>query len=156
MLAPTLSNTICRTWTGQPAYWEGLACHQTPDDLWNFIEVIWKARPRDVLEIGRGEGGTSDFLDTVTDCLVYSVDIGDKRPALRNAFIILDADVYNRDAVLNELRLCSTQARWLVVCHTNREDWGAASALREWRLENTNWRELTVNHPTQHTWLERA
>jgi hypothetical protein len=145
------------TWTGQPAYWQGLACHQTPDDLWNFAETIWQVCPKMVLEVGRGEGGTGEFLRALLPRTpVYSVDIGYMVPnILDGAFVLLDGDVYATHSMQADLQRFAPQARWLVVCHTNRPDWGSAPALAAWRPEHPEWTPLDVRHPTQHTWLKR-
>lgn len=154
MSAPTSSNVICRTWTGQPAVWQGLACHQTPDDLMNFAAQVWSCAPRDVVEVGTGDGGTTAFLRSVA-LHVHAVDVGSAPVWVSDAFVILDGDVYSHAAMLADLATYDSMAQWLVVCHTNRPDWGSASAVDEWRLSHRNWAEMGVPHPTQHTWLVR-
>lgn len=143
------------TWTGQPAFWQGRACHQTPDDLWNFAEVVWRVAPMMVLEVGTGDGGTSEFLKAVHHCVV-SVDVGEIGPRVDNALVMLDGDVYSEASMLSDLHAYGVSARWLVVCHTNREDWGSAPALREYLSVHPEWAPLPVRHPTQHTWLVRS
>lgn len=153
MPLPTLSSV---SWTGQPALWKGLACHQTPDDLWNFAEVVWLVQPSMILEVGTGEGGTSTFLLDMSSVVVRSVDLCDAVPqSVPRTLVVLDADVYSRQAVLKDLETYSPKAQWLVVCHTVRPDWGSAPALAEWRPHHPEWVPLSVRHQTQHTWLER-
>ena len=155
MLPPTLSNEARVVWNGQPCYWKGLACHQTPDDLWNFAEMIWQESPATVLEVGTGEGGTSTFLRSLFPHRVLSVDQGDHVPPVSQAFVILDGDVYNEAAIRADLITYASKALWLAVCHTNRPDWGAATALGAWLPQHPEWTSLDVRHPTQHTWLIR-
>jgi len=153
MSAASLSSGTRVTWNGQPAFWRGLACHQTPDDLWNFAEVIWSRVPSMTLEVGTGEGGTSRFLRAMIPN-VHTVDVGDI-VRLSYPFVILDGDVYQEASMLADLHRYGPDARWLVVCHTNREDWGAVHALRQWLPHHPEWTEFSVRHPTQHTWLTR-
>lgn len=153
MSPPTLSSV---RWDGQPALWKGLACHQTPDDLWNFAELVWRVHPAMTLEVGTGEGGTSAFLRAVR-VLVISVDAHDPVPAIvANTLVMLDGDVYARQAMLKDLETYGPKAQWLVVCHTVRPDWGSAPALAEWWPLHPEWVPLSVRHQTQHTWLARV
>ena len=141
-------------WNGQPAFWKGVPCHQTPDDLWNYAETVWDERPATVIEVGRGEGGTVMFLRDF-GAIVLSVDVGDPVPAVSGAFVILDGDVYSAEVMRADLATYSPLATTLVVCHTNREDWGAVKALRAWMPNHPEWEAFDVRHPTQHTWLKR-
>lgn len=152
MWAAILSND----WNGQPAYWQGNACHQTPDDLWNLAEAVWRAHPNWLVEVGTGEGGTSNFLRTLVLC-VRTVDKGDDPPRqLSEAFVMLDGDVYSKSSVLSDLEVYGPMARWLVVCHTVRDDWGSGPALAEWLPVHPEWVSDAVRHPTRHTWLTRT
>ena len=143
-------------WNGQPAYWRGLACHQTPDDLWIFAETVWSIHPDLVLEVGRGEGGTSQFLAALRGLPVDSIEKGDPViPIVPQSFVILDGDVYSREATLLDLQTYGPYAQWLVVCHTVRGDWGAGPALAEWWPHHPEWVSMPVRHETRHTWLTR-
>lgn len=154
---PPTSSSVPVNWNGQPAFWQGRACHQTPDDLWNFAEAVCRLAPSMVLEVGTGEGGTSSFLSALGVSTVTSVDIGDPMPTIPSgAFVMLDGDVYSHDAMFSDLDRYSPHARWVVVCHTNRKDWGAASALDAWLPAHPEWTVMSVRHPTQHTWLQRC
>lgn len=143
-------------WDGRPAFWKGIPCHQTPDDLWNYAEVLWSETPGIVVEVGRGEGGTLRFLRDLLACHVFTVDRGEPVPSVSGAFVILDGDVYSAEFMRADLDTYGPLARVLVVCHTNREDWGAAKALRAWLPEHSEWETFAPRHPTQHTWLRRV
>ena len=144
-------------WTGQPALWQGRACHQTPDDLWNLAEQVWQAKPALLIEVGPGEGGTFGFLHAMGGAsLMISRRPDDHVPPMAaHTFVILDGDVYSKDAVWWDLCTYGREAQWLVVCHTMREDWGAGPALASWLPVHPEWQAQTVRHPTRHTWLVR-
>lgn len=157
MSPPTLSNPTRVTWDGQPAFWKGFACHQTPDDLFNFAELVHQVHPWMIVEVGPGDGGTALFLGAVCQSVVLSVDKGDPVPMTQpRTLAILDGDVYDRPSVSKDLETYILNAQWIVVCHTNRDDWGAAPALADWLPQHPEWSVMTVRHPTQHTWLTRT
>lgn len=141
-------------WDGRPAFWKGIRCHQTPDDLWNYQEVI-PTMGLMVIEVGPGDLGTANFLRDI-GLNVTSVGIGDPVPSIEKASVILDGDVYSEDAVQYDLETYATIAcHLLVICHTIRPDWGSSHALRKWLPNHPEWTLFTPRHPTQHSWLWR-
>ena len=141
---------------GQSSRWQGIRCHQTPDDLFNLAEVVFDVRPATILEVGTGDGGTALFLGDIQDRPIYTIDKGDVAPMLLLAsLILLDGDVYSEIAIARDLETYGPLAQWLVVCHTMRPDWGSVRAVAAWLPNHHEWARLDVPHPTQHTWLVR-
>jgi Cephalosporin hydroxylase len=137
--------------------WKGKRCHQNMEDLWNYQEVLWIARPDTIIEVGPGEKGTLEFLKDLGIGNVISIDeMNVVNPAIRHAFIILDGDVYNFESMKKDLETYSPLADWLVVCHTCRQDWGSYPALVEWQdHKDKDFTEFSVPYMTRHTWLIR-
>lgn len=143
-------------WDGRAILWKGIRSHQTPDDLISLNEFLWAATPSQVVEVGPGEGGTTLFLRCLDACPVVSVDHGERIIQEPRSMVILDGDVYSKDSMLHDLNLYSEKADWMVVCHTDRLDWGSAPALAEWLPQHPEWVEKTMSRPTLHTWLARS
>ena len=138
----------------QPVYWKGVLCHQTALDMWNYQEIIWERKPKIILEVGRADGGTWNFMKDLNLVeTVLSIDINEPIPNIKNAMIFIDSDVYNKENILKDLETYSPMANILIVCHTNREDWGAIHAVKEWRQAHKEVKEFFPKRPTAHTWL---
>lgn len=131
-------------WSGNPVRWRGLASYQLISDLWRYHELLVERRPDFVLETGSGEGGTTAFLEDVCKLQRHGQVIGIEgdsllaakriREHVRGASVmaILDSDVYNAAHMLAELFAYAplvTVDQTLIVCHTDRPDWGSAPAL---------------------------
>lgn len=133
------------SWDGNAVYWRGEASYQLPSDLVRYQEIIYSTMPDWVIETGGG-GGTTWFLSDVCNLLehgrVYPVREDSLRnvPSLRGSVMaILDSDVYDPAHMLAEMRLYAplvSRGHYLVVCHTDREDWGSAPALAEYLNDN--------------------
>jgi cephalosporin hydroxylase len=137
-------------------YWKGKQCHQNMEDLFNYQHVIWEVKPRLIIEVGPGEHGTFTFLRDLGVGRVESISEKDEVPKVSGAFIIIDSDVYNQEAIIKDLETYSPMAKYLVVCHTIREDWGSGKALYEWMKEG--YKKFTMfdpPYPTRHSWLKR-
>lgn len=109
-----------------------------PSDLIRYQELICECRPDWIIETGGG-GGTTWFLSDVCNLIehgrVYPVKENASRniPQLQGSVMaILDSDVYDetymREEIASYAPLVST-GQHLIVCHTDRADWGAAPAL---------------------------
>ncbi len=61
--------------------WMGVAVDKTPNDLWNYHEIIWEVKPKVIVEMGTANGGSALYftkmLDLVGGGTVISVDIDD-------------------------------------------------------------------------------
>lgn len=135
-------------------YWKGRRCFQAVEDLWNYQQVLWELRPEVIIEVGPGECGTYHFLkDLGLNADIISVGEKDDVPRVFDAFIILDGDVYNRQSVEKDLAIYSPMAKYLVVCHTIKIDWGSRSAIANWR--NHLFEEFAPPLMSRHTWLKR-
>lgn len=147
------------TWDGRTVLWNEVPCHQTAEDLFNYYELMRDVRPVIVVEVGPGGGGTLGFLKQIAGCPVLSVGEGDLAPSLGETVprvAILDGDVYTKETMAIDLHCYGMMADYMVVCHTNRPDWGSRPALEEWLPLNPKWREVVPRFPTRHTWLERS
>lgn len=132
-------------WDGNAVHWRGRASYQLPDDLIRYQEIINERRPQWVIETGGGEG-TTTYLQDVCGLLNrgFVVAIGEnsltRAPSLIGSVMaILDSDVYSLEHMRKEIALYAplvTPGQVLVVCHTDREDWGSAQALAEYRAKN--------------------
>ena len=140
----------------QPVKWKGVVSHQTPFDLFNYHDFVMDLRPAIVVEVGRGDGGTLEFLRDLGIALeVLSVDLDEPVPDVCDAMVFLDGDVYSADAMTQDLGVYVPRARQIVVCHTNRPDWGARPALDAWEWSE-GWMEWTPKFPTQHSFFCRV
>lgn len=154
-------------WCGTAVRWRGLPSYQLPEDLWRYGQLIIDRRPDWIINTGCAPGGTDSFLRDVCKLTghgrVIGVDIeeapyddpwyivqGDsvieasriaRLVADGSCMVILDSDVYSTEHCLAEIRAYAplvTLGQVLVVCHTNREDWGVQPALRAFLADHHN------------------
>lgn len=132
-------------WDGNAVSWRGEPSWQHPADLIRYQEIIFRERPQTIIETGGGRGTTA-FLRDVCKLLDSGEVIPVQEDSLRNVphpegttMAILDSDVYSETHMREEIELyaplVSLEHR-LVVCHTDRQDWGAAPALAEYLANN--------------------
>ena len=148
--------------------WRGKPSYQLASDLFHLARLIHECRPAWVIETGGG-GGTSRFLADVCDLEEYGGEVlpirqesldwtglGDRQGSV---MAILDSDVYNAQHMLNELLQYApmvTSGQHLVVCHTDRDDWGSAPALRAYLGEyGPQFQTTTPPTPSMNTYLRR-
>jgi len=153
-----LENMKPEDWDGNVTEYKGYKCWQTTYDLVNYEIVITRLQPSIIVEIGPGEGGVIGLLKkALPEAEVISIGENDdysKIHSIHDAFIIIDSDVYNEKAMRREIFYCKERARWLVICHTVRHDWGSYKALvNNWpeRFERFN-----PPYPSRHTWLRKV
>lgn len=131
-------------WDGNPVYFRGKASYQTPVDLLRMAQLVWECGPTWIIETGSGDGGTTELLRCASEhSEVLGVE-GDSLGAFelvqaqvngQATSVVLDSDVYSADHMLKELLtygMLVTSGQILVVCHTDREDWGSLPALKAW------------------------
>lgn len=156
-------------WDGNAVRWMGLSSFQLPSDLFRYQEIICDRRPRWIIETGPGEGGTTRFLQDVCDQVgggfVLGIrnslaDASEIKPLLKRGSLmaILDSDVYSRAHMQAELAVYAplvTKGQFLVVCHTDREDWGARPALQDYMRGRTDFVEHLAPNPSLCSYFER-
>src|SRR5262245_9304880 len=137
-------------WDGNAVMWLGKPSFQLPSDLIRYQEIIFDCKPLWIIETGSGSGGTTAFLQAVCNCVDCGVVIGteDSIGEMRasssmvcgeRTMVILDSDVYSRTHMQAELAAYAdlvTPGQYLIVCHTDREDWGASPAIHEFMRGN--------------------
>ena len=133
-------------WDGNAVYWRGEPSYQLPNDLIRYQEIIFRDMPDWIIETGGGSGTTwflSDVCNLIGHGRVYPVreDSLGNVPALEGpVMVILDSDVYSEEHMYAELRAYAplvSRSQYLVVCHTDRSDWGAQPALARYLDENS-------------------
>jgi cephalosporin hydroxylase len=125
----------------------GVRTLKCPLDLWIYQEILWKRRPRLILEMGTAHGGTTLYLATLLDLIgtgrIITVDarereprpqhprityikgrsteVADQLPVEDGTMVILDAG-HKRDNVLAELKAYAprvSSGQYLIVEDTN-------------------------------------
>lgn len=152
------------SWDGNAVTWRGRPSWQHPADLIRYQEIICESRPDWIIETGAG-GGTTVFLRDVCALINHGFVIAIEEDSLTNVpapqgsvMAILDSDVYSREHMVAELEAYAPLVtEHLIVCHTDREDWGAAPALSDY-LENNqeSFREVSSPSGSLCTYLERV
>jgi cephalosporin hydroxylase len=151
-------------WDGNAIRWRGQASYQFPSDLWRYIELALETRPEVLVETGIGEGGTSLFVRDALQLHDRTVElIGVEHDSLglfseiqatvwgRRVMVLCDSDVYSYEHMTHEIRLYSRlvqPGQVLVVCHTDREDWGARRAALEFLDLHPEFSRLPEPSPT--------
>jgi cephalosporin hydroxylase len=153
-------------WDGNAVHWRGRPSYQLPHDLLRYQEIIVERRPDWVIETGAG-GGTTAFLRDVCGLVNHGFVVAVEKdslariPSLRGTVMaILDSDVYSQEHMAAEIAAYAplvTTGHMLVVCHTDRPDWGAAPALTDFLANNSSmFREEQAPPLTLCTYLERT
>lgn len=132
-------------WDGNAVFWRGEPSWQHPADLIRYQEILFRDRPQVVIETGGGRGTTA-FLRDVCTWLGNGKVIPVQEDSLRNVprpegttMAILDSDVYSETHMREEIGLYAplvSLGHRLIVCHTDRQDWGAAPALAGYLASN--------------------
>lgn len=128
-------------------------------------QLIVATRPDWVIETGGG-AGTTRFLTDVCELIGYGRVVPISEDSLGNAprwldgdiMVICDSDVYSEQHMLDEIRLYAplvTEGCYLVVCHTDRSDWGAAPALARYLAERNEFEVTEPPAPTMNSYLRR-
>jgi len=155
------------SWDGNAVRWRGLPSYQLPSDLIRYQEIITERRPHYVIETGPGEGGTTLFLRDAcrAGCVVPVNDSLTNFYAVRDfvgtcsVMAVLDSDVYSRDHMALEIAVYAqlvTIGQHLIVCHTDREDWGAKPALDAYLADHGHkFAVVPPPMPSMATYLER-
>lgn len=152
-------------WDGNAVYWRGEPSYQLPSDLLRYQEIIFSTMPDWIIETGGG-AGTTWFLSDVCNLIEYGRVYPVKEDSLRNVprlegsvMAILDSDVYSEEHMAAEIRAYAplvSRGYYLVVCHTDRSDWGAAPALEAYLKSNPQlFVRQTVASPSLCTYLVR-
>lgn len=144
-------------WDGNAVEWRGEPSFQLPSDLFEYARLIHESKPDWIVETGGG-GGTTQFLkDTSERGVVVGVKTDSlgwaKTVSLTGAvMVILDSNVYDAEHMLDELVAFGalvTVGQHMIVCHTNREDWGSKPALDAFLKDHgEKWGQLLDPHPT--------
>ena len=149
-LFPVSSSTTSRptsseVWDGSAVHWQGKPSYQLPHDLIRYQEIIYERRPDYIIETGGG-GGTTAFLRDVCGLANHGFVVAVEAYSLKRipkvrgtTMAILDSDVYSETHMRKEIELYAplvTPGQILVVCHTDREDWGSAPALSGYLANN--------------------
>lgn len=123
--------------------WRGVQLLKNPCDLWTFIDLIQRLRPRVVLETGTHHGGSATFFRDMLDLFgvggeVITIDINPKwdfDPAKRNIRSLVGYSTEERIAAeargLVEQALATSPGHVLL---TLDSDHSAANVLEELRL----------------------
>lgn len=161
-----MSAATSSEWDGNAVHWRGLPSYQRPSDLIRYQEIIHYRRPDWVIETGGG-GGTTRFLRDVCRLAGHRqkvLGIGpnslDRIPAVTGSvMVILDSDVYSYTHMTREIEAYAplvTREQMLVVCHTNRTDWGSHPAVTSYLSEHQEmFREEMPPPLSLCTYLER-
>src|SRR5262245_10534146 len=156
-------------WDGNAVKWRGKPSFQLPSDLIRYQEIICERRPDWIIETGPGEGGTTEFLRDVCDNIHHGIVFATENSLKHieyvsglvtggSVMVILDSDVYSRAHMQMELANYAplvTPGQFLIICHTDRPDWGALPAMREFMRENTAFEMRLAPDPSMSTYLER-
>jgi cephalosporin hydroxylase len=151
-------------WDGNAVHWRHCASYQIPSDLWRYFELAVETRPEVLVETGYGNGGTSLFIQDAAwihglEIEGHGVDQDSIKlfPQVRSAvgdrrtMVICDSDVYSYEHMAKELDLYGSlvqPGQVLVVCHTDREDWGARRAALEFLDLHPEFSRLPEPSPT--------
>lgn len=154
------------SWNGNAVSWRGRASYQHPVDLIRYQELIVERRPDWVIETGSGAEGTTCFLHDVCALINHGFVVGIKEDSLRNVpskdgsvMAILDSDVYSEEHMAAEIKAYAslvTEGQVLVVCHTDRADWGSAPALEKFLKRNREFEMVEAPDGSLNTYLERV
>lgn len=136
----TTSEPRSSEWDGNAVYWRGHPSYQQPADLIRYQELIWEHRPDWVIETGGGGGTTGFLIDLGISWVWTTQDSLAEVPDLSGTVMaILDSDVYSLEHMRAEIAAYAplvTEGQHLIVCHTDRPDWGARPALAEYLANN--------------------
>ena len=135
-------------WSGNAVLWRGLPSFQLPSDLFAYARLIHETQPDFIIETGSGDGGTTQFLRDVCQLEAHGTVIGISKDSLAwaksaglegSVMAILDSDVYSAKHMRDELEAFAplvTRGQHLIVCHTDRADWGSGVALTSYLSEH--------------------
>ena len=160
-----MSDQTSFRWDGNAVHWRGKASYQLPSDLVRYQEIIVDRKPDWIIETGPGEGGTTQFLrDLGQGNVIAMYNSLEHIEALSRVIsgglimAILDSDVYNRDHMAAEILTYASLVsvgQFLIVCHTDRDDWGAKPALQDFLQESSQFVIRPSPNPSMSTYLER-
>src|SRR5271155_4479455 len=71
--------------------WRGIGLVKNPIDMAIIAKLLWDAKPRTIVEIGSGEGGSALWMRDIANCYgirseIHSVDINPPRINSENIF----------------------------------------------------------------------
>lgn len=115
--------------------YRGLPCLKSPIDLAIYLQVLWNERPRTILEIGSGAGGSAAFFSDVAasfelEAEIVSIDREPPSPPGVGDVRFLQGDLLDLEAVFVRNDLFSLPRPWLVIEDSAHTYEGCTAALR--------------------------
>src|SRR5437763_8567733 len=100
--------------------WRGVLCNKSPFDLALYPMLIWREKPRTIIEIGSKEGGSALWLwDTChqfgLDTEIISVDIRQHAKVIQQGITFLRGDACNLESTLTPDMMARLQRPLLVI-----------------------------------------
>lgn len=100
--------------------WRGVLCNKNPFDFALYPMLLWKEKPKTIIEIGSKEGGSALWLAQISNAFnirsqIVSIDINQRAKVKHHQITFIQGDGRDLGAVLSDAFIASLPRPFLVI-----------------------------------------